>query len=247
MVKIAIAGGSGNVAQEIIGVLLETKKHEIIILSRKGDSGAEVTPGIRWVQTDYNPEQLEDPNSPVQKRLIDAAVQAGVKRFAPSEWATSGLEHLSWYSYKGEIRRYLEELNRDMTVLQYILFQPGLFVNYLTRPYKSTKHIHQIEIPFDFANRRFIAIDGSDDDQITFTAVKDLANVVAGAIDFEGEWPVVGGIRGTNISIGQLLALGEKVRGYQRFLVEKVKAEELEKGTWQTSWVPKVDHPSIPG
>lgn len=30
----------------------------------------------------------EDPASTVQKNLIDAAVQAGVKRFAPSEWAT---------------------------------------------------------------------------------------------------------------------------------------------------------------
>jgi hypothetical protein len=30
----------------------------------------------------------EDPASTVQKNLIDAAVQAGVKRFAPSEWST---------------------------------------------------------------------------------------------------------------------------------------------------------------
>lgn len=30
----------------------------------------------------------DDPASPVQKRLIDAAVAAGVKRFAPSEWGT---------------------------------------------------------------------------------------------------------------------------------------------------------------
>ena len=30
----------------------------------------------------------EDPASLVQRNLIDAAVQAGVKRFAPSEWST---------------------------------------------------------------------------------------------------------------------------------------------------------------
>lgn len=29
-----------------------------------------------------------DPGNVSQKNLIDAAVQAGVKRFAPSEWAT---------------------------------------------------------------------------------------------------------------------------------------------------------------
>jgi hypothetical protein len=29
---------------------------------------------------------------------------------------SSGLEHLSWYAYKGEIRRYLKELNKDKKV-----------------------------------------------------------------------------------------------------------------------------------
>jgi hypothetical protein len=72
----------------------------------------------------------EDPASIAQKNLIDAAIQAGVKRFAPSEWAwyasylpavfspiltvsSSELDHISWYAYKGEIRRYLEGLNKD--------------------------------------------------------------------------------------------------------------------------------------
>jgi hypothetical protein len=32
--------------------------------------------------------EQESQISPIQRRLIDAAVQAGVKRFAPSEWAT---------------------------------------------------------------------------------------------------------------------------------------------------------------
>jgi hypothetical protein len=97
--------------------------------------------------------------------------------------------------------------------LEYTLFQPGLFVNYLTFPHKSTEHLHLFETPFDFENRRAIVIDGSYDDRITFTSVHDLANVVAMAIDFDAEWPVVGGIRGTDISIGQLIVLGEKVRG----------------------------------
>lgn len=30
------------------------------------------------------------------------------------------------------------------------------------------------------------------------------------------------------------------------FEVEKVKTDELESGAWATSWVPKLDHPSIP-
>lgn len=64
----------------------------------------ETSGGITWAKTDYkDKEQLaqilqgthtllsfigDEPTAPVQKNLIDAAVQAGVKRFAPSEWAS---------------------------------------------------------------------------------------------------------------------------------------------------------------
>lgn len=64
----------------------------------------ETSGAITWAKTDYkDKEQLaqilqgthtllsfigDEPTAPVQKNLIDAAVQAGVKRFAPSEWAS---------------------------------------------------------------------------------------------------------------------------------------------------------------
>lgn len=48
---------------------------------------------------------------------------------------------------------------------------------------------------------------------MTLTTVQDLCNVVVRAIDFEGEWPVIGGIRGDDISAAEFLALAEKVRG----------------------------------
>ncbi|KAJ5178767.1 NAD(P)-binding protein [Penicillium capsulatum] len=131
-------------------------------------------------------------------------------------------------------------------VLEYTLFQLGLFVDYLTFPRESTKHLRLSETPFDFANRRAIVIDDSDDDRVTLTSVDDLAQVVALAINFEAEWPVVGGIRDSDISIGQLMSLGEKACGDLPFHVEKFKAENLENGNWWTSWLPKADHPAIP-
>lgn len=76
-----------------------------------------------------------------------------------------------------------------------------------------------MEIPFDFNKRRALILDGGEDDRITLTTVQDLANVVAKAIDYEGEWPVIGGIRGTDMSVGQLIALGEKIRGAFAFTV----------------------------
>ena len=136
-------------------------------------------------------------------------------------------------------------------------------MNYLTGPYKSSKHVHVVEVPFDFNKRRALLLEGGDDDRITLTTVQDLANVVVRAVEFEGEWPVVGGIRGSDMSIGQLIALGEKIRGtYASFIdlrillifnetggpfkVEKLNADELKSGTFTNSWTPKLDHPSIP-
>jgi hypothetical protein len=120
-----------------------------------------------------------------------------------------------------------------------------------------------MEMPFDFNNRRALVLDGGDDGRITLTTVQDFANVVARAIDFGGEWPVVGGIRGTDMSVKQLIALGEKIRGAcaslidtrlllmlnspgAPFEIEKLKAADLESGAWTSSWVPKLDHPSVP-
>ncbi|KAL5340302.1 hypothetical protein BJX70DRAFT_123445 [Aspergillus crustosus] len=264
MVKIALAGGSGNVASEIIDALVATGKHEIVIFTGKDVDAQKASSGITWIKTDYeDTNQLakalegvhtllsfvteqELQTSPIQRRLIDAAVQAGVKRFSPSEWATSRFDHLPWYAYKADIRQYLADLNKEKKVLEYTFFTPGLFTNYFTRPYKSSKHIHQLETPIDFETRRAILVEGRDNGLITLTTAQDLAAIVAKAIEYEGEWPVVSGIRGSRLTIGELIKIGEKVRGGKPFTIDRVKAEDFERGEWQTSWLPVVDHPSIP-
>lgn len=71
--------------------------------------GNDLPLGVSWTRTDYeNVDQLVetlrgvhtvlcfivthlDPENRSQRNLIDAAVQAGVKRFAPSEWSWSVL------------------------------------------------------------------------------------------------------------------------------------------------------------
>jgi hypothetical protein len=112
---------------------------------------------LEWIQTDFS-DQAElvkilegvntvlcffavhlDPASENQKRLINAAIEAGVKRFAPSEWGPSvlltkiirkvltnsrgvkledSLDALSWYSGKIEVAKYLEEVNAKEKVTE---------------------------------------------------------------------------------------------------------------------------------
>lgn len=66
-------------------------------------------------------------------------------------------------------------------------------------------------------------VDGSDDSRITLTTVQDLANIVARAVEHHGEWPVVGGIKGTELTIRQFIALGENIRGWSPSRIRGMK------------------------
>ncbi|KAM0328167.1 hypothetical protein ACHAQA_005574 [Verticillium albo-atrum] len=261
MVKIAIAGGSGNLGQEVIDGLVATGKHEILLLSRKDVPSDASAPGVTWIKADYqDTKQLTevlrgvdtvlsfivahlDEGSVGQKNLIDASVAAGVRRFAPSEWFSSSFEHMAWYNNKLIVRDYLKELNKDKKVLEYTLFQPGFFLNYFTYPHRSAKHIQPVEFPVSFEKRRALIQEGSENAPITLTSIDDIVYVVTSAIDYEGVWPVVGGIRGSEVTLGQLIALGEKVRG--PFNVERLQVEDLKAGVNTSDWRIKTEHPAI--
>ena len=102
--------------------------------------------------------------------------------------------------------------------IEYTLFQPGLFLNYFTHPHKSAEHVHSFETQFDFEKRRAIVPD-RDDTIITLTTVQDLAKVVAKAVEYDSSWPVVGGVKGCDISIAELIHLGEEIRGMYSSIV----------------------------
>lgn len=103
---------------------------------------------------------------------------------------------------------------------------------------------------------------------MTFTTVTDAAAVIARAVDYDGEWPTMGGIRGNAVSISELLNIGGRVRGtgssfsrYARtvpkscnaltrytgrpFTIEKMKIEDLEAGELKASWGLEAVHKSV--
>ncbi|KAI1459616.1 hypothetical protein F4805DRAFT_47871 [Annulohypoxylon moriforme] len=263
MVKIAVAGGSGQVAREIIDALLASRKHQITVLSRReAPTDVPIASEIHWQVVDYNDKKflvealwgthtllsfvqtLSDPDQKSQKNLIDAAIEAGVKRFAPSEYGSKGTMDMAWLRVKENIREYLEEVNQKGQVLEYTLFQPGLFLDYLAYPYRTSKHVDPLQSVFDFENRRAIVVEGHEDAIMTLTTVADVAKVVVRAIDYEGTWPKTSGIRGNRVTFSQILEIGQKVRGCP-FTVDKVEVEDLENGELKTTWNIKAIHQSV--
>ncbi|PGH27943.1 hypothetical protein AJ80_00197 [Polytolypa hystricis UAMH7299] len=262
MVRVAVAGGSGQVSREVIDVLIESKKHSLTILSRKEAPTTAIVPEINWQIVDYNDKEglvealqgihtllsfvqiLSDPDQKSQKNLIDAAISAGVKRFAPSEYGSKGTVDMAWWHGKEKIREYLKEVNVKGNILEYTLFQPGLFLDYLAFPYKTAKHVDPLQSVFDFENRRAIVVDGHEDAIMTLTTVADLATVVARAVDYDGRWPTTGGIRGNRLTFSQILEIGRRVRGHS-FTIDKVIVEDLEAGNLKTSWSLEAVHRAV--
>ncbi|TAQ86952.1 hypothetical protein B7494_g4724 [Chlorociboria aeruginascens] len=199
--------------------------------------------GIHTVLSFVN-QPMANPQNDSQKNLIDASIAAGVKRFAPSEYGCDSKEDLPFWAGKTEIKNYLEKVNENGNVLEYTLFQPGLFLNYLASPHKTTKYVTPLDTFVDLQNWRAIVVDGHEDAFMSLTTVQDIAGVVARAVEYDGQWPVIGGIRGNRLTISQIIKNGEKVRG-RPFTIEKVKLEDLAAGNLKASWTLGKRHPSF--
>lgn len=64
----------------------------------------------------------------------------------------------------------------------------------------------------DFENRRALLVDDGDY-KISLTTVQDMAGIVAEALDYPGQWPTIGGFSGSEITLAELIQLGEETRG----------------------------------
>ncbi|KAI1461939.1 NAD(P)-binding protein [Annulohypoxylon moriforme] len=248
MVKIAIVAASSQLAKEVIDKLVEANKHEILGLVRKNPTHYPPITGVKYVQTNYDKGELVkilkgvetvicffpvhlDPGNETQKRLIDASIEAGVKRFAPSEWATGvkledSLDVIPWYAGKVEVAHYLEEVNKEKKVLEYTRFQVGSYMSNLSHPKKSSNHVSTVPFLFEFGTQRATALEGALDDAVSWVTVQDIASVVARAVEYEGEWPAIGGMVGTRVTVREMLKLGESIG--RPFTVKWHKLADLE-------------------
>lgn len=136
---------------------------------------------------------------------------------------------MPWWAGKQNIREYLRKFNEDEKVrcsrtairlvltfpqvLEYILFQPGLFLDYQNSSYKTAKHVEPLDSVFDYQNCRAILVEGHGNAIMTLTMAADPAGIVARAADHEGKWPEIGGIRGNKVTFSQVVEIGEKIRG----------------------------------
>ncbi|KAK9368225.1 hypothetical protein V1509DRAFT_102670 [Lipomyces kononenkoae] len=124
--NVAIIGAGGNIGKIILDGLVESSQFNIKVIARK-ESKATFPSGLTVIRIDFTAEGLEaafkgqDAVVSVvgatgfgeQKKFVDAAIRAGVRRFIPSEFSVSSeneavLQLLPLFGQKKELVEYLK-------------------------------------------------------------------------------------------------------------------------------------------
>ncbi|KIV81056.1 hypothetical protein PV11_08508 [Exophiala sideris] len=179
-VKVAIAGGTGNLGPAIVNALLNANYH-VTVLTRKGSNSASKLPkhaNISVAEVDYSSvesltEALKGHKVVVstvgtellggQNPLIDAAIAAGVTRFLPSEFGSNTpnpkSSQLPVFQPKVATQKYLKEKAAENPNFSYTLvingpfFDWGIKVGFVANPAKHAITVYNGgDIPFSATN-----------------------------------------------------------------------------------------------
>ncbi|PPJ57125.1 hypothetical protein CBER1_00565 [Cercospora berteroae] len=266
MVTVALAGATTGFGLTMLKTFLHlnklnnnsNEKHKLVILSRSPQPDLS-TQDLEVRVTDYkNHAQLVNNLKDVhtilsligggspealysaQLALIKAGIEAGVKRFAPSEYAGRGYEGIDLYEPKARVWDVVQQSG-----LEYTRFECGLFMSVLATG--TPKVVTEVGIrdgcrsgeeealaglrPWNFViNVRAGTADfaGDGETEMVLTDMRDVARFVWEALSMERKWEPVTGMRGDVTSFREIVKKLESVSG-RKFLVRENAIEQLER------------------
>lgn len=169
----------------ILPQLLE-KGFEVTLLTRSKSSVKDLPLGVHVVEVDYSSlssltEALKGKDVaictitstaiPEQKVIIDAAIQAGVKRFIPADFGALSTDpsakDLPIHIPTVQIRQYLAEKAQEGQI-EYTVFSTGLFLEL----------IFSFPFVFDYANRKVELVDNGEN-PFSVSTVASIAKAVS--------------------------------------------------------------------
>lgn len=242
MVRVALAGASSGFGLTMLRVFhqLNDGKHKIILLSRSPQPdlaarGVDVRPvdygnaaqlvqaltGVHTLLSVIGGEPVALRNA--QLSLLEAAKEAGVKRFAPSEYAGTRYDGIDLYQPKAEVWTATQNSG-----LEYTRFACGLFMSTLATgtPKPMTEVGKQEGLgsgeqealaglrPWNFViNMKAGTADlpGDGSTELTWTDMRDVATFVFHSLDLK-QWPQELGMRGDVKSFRDIVGIVEKVQ-----------------------------------
>ena len=226
MVKVAIAGGTGDVGRHIVDSIVAAKKHDLIILARSPNSDLEKL-GVNVATVSYDdPSSLTsalqgvhtlictiaasqgDEQVNTQLALIKAAQEAGVSRFMPSEFGVAGYidDPVEYFRYKAQVVEAVKKSG-----LEYTLFENGFFMNYLAAGTAGMGYF-PVNLFIVDVERCTALIPGDGSSIFSITRVEDVALSVNALLDLP-TWPEYSRVAGSRLDWNELITLAERIRG----------------------------------
>jgi uncharacterized protein YbjT (DUF2867 family) len=251
MGKVAIAGASGTVAQHIIKAILLRGKHSIVALTRSPNEHLSKSSKITVKIVDYDNHgslvsALEGCDTVIstifnrddevgalgtnQLNLLSAAKEAGVRRFAPSDFGMS-MDAVKILQRQKNKEPILEALKTSG--MEYTRFQNGIFMNYFSSgsPNQSEglSGLNPMSMLLDMTHGT-AKIPGDGNVNVTTTDVRDVGRFVAASLDLE-KWEHESGMSGSTFTFNQLLGVAEKVMGktFDKTYIPVETLEEMSK------------------
>ncbi|RDW86052.1 putative-like family protein [Aspergillus mulundensis] len=243
MVKVAVAGGTGDVGRTIVEVLKDNPRHEAVVFTRRATGNLLGVPSVIVDYSDVNSlrhileeQQIHtvisalgydgDALSTAQLNLIRAAdASSSTQRFAPSAFACAYTpDMIDTLPALDDYFRAVDELKSSS--LQWTIFMNGYFMDYLA-PGKIKSYLRPLPSVIDIENK-IAAVPGNGDVPITFTYSFDAARFVVASLDAE-EWPEESRMAGDVATWNSLVSLAEEISGSQ-FQVLRDDIEKLQRG-----------------
>lgn len=217
---VAVAGGTGSVGKAIIETLVSSN-FEVTLLVRE-EKPSPFGPSVKTTKVDYDSHQslvsalqgidalisvMGGAGLHTQPALVDAAIEAGVSRFLPSEFGANTDVPLTGqipiFHRKVEFREWLAKKAAENPSLSYSFVVQGPFFDYC------------VSAGFfaDLKNQEITLYDGGEN-KFSTTCLSDLGTVVVGILRNPEETKNRSVyVEGANMTQNQLVAILEKVTG----------------------------------
>ncbi|KAL7922898.1 hypothetical protein ACQKWADRAFT_326525 [Trichoderma austrokoningii] len=209
--------GKGMLGSAILPQLLE-QGFEVTLFTRSKASIKDLPSGVHVVEVDYTSlsglaEAFKGKDVVIctitstaiseQRIIIDAAIQASVKRFIPADFGAlstdPGAKDLPIHIPTGQIRQYLKE-KAENGQIEYNAFASGLFMEL----------IFAFPFFFDYANRKVELVDGGKN-PFSVTTVATVGKAVANMLkNSEGTKNRIFAIHDMTVTQAQLVRLVKK-------------------------------------